>query len=186
MADPGSPPDLSTPPLQLDAATAALVGELARKSPLAWISYGGHHHPVWHVWDGDAIAVVCDGQEQPLPAVEEQEHVEVRLRSKATRHLLVTITARVDAVAAGSAQWEALVPALIAGRLNVRDRATAAERWAASSRVLRLVPVGVIAAPGALPQDSHRARPVATPATTDDRQPYVVHRRQAAAPPLSG
>jgi phage gp37-like protein len=165
----------------------ALVTELARKSAVCWLGYGEPHreHVVWHVWHDDAIGVVAQGEEQPLPGIERCTEVVVTLRAKTTRHRLASCRARVERVQPGTEHWESLVPALVSSRLNLPDQQNAPVRWAAASVVLRLVPVEVLTAPGNLPDGSGAAVPVGSPATTTDPLPRVLHRRQTQRPPLS-
>ena len=79
-----------------------------------------------------------------------------------------------------------LTAALVTGRLNLADLATAADGWAASSVVRRIVPTGeLVEAPGSLSDDAHRATPLPTPATTRGPLPRVLHRRVKRRPKLS-
>ncbi|HYJ66423.1 MAG TPA: hypothetical protein VEX15_02045 [Nocardioidaceae bacterium] len=165
----------------------ALIAELAKKSWLCWISYGDppHAHPVWHAWVTDAICVVAGGEEQPLPAIEEQTEVLVTLRTKATRERLATCRARVERVMPDHPDWEAIAQALVTGRLNLRDPSNAPDRWAWDSVVVRLVPTEVVEAPGSQPDDRAAAAPIDSPATTVGKPPPVLHRRKTRRRPLS-
>lgn len=165
----------------------ALVAELARKSGLCWVSYPGadRQHPVWHVWHDDAIGLVAGGEEQPLPGIEDHDEVVVLLRAKTNRHRVAAVRARVERVLPGMPGWDELVPALVAGRLNLVDRQHAPDRWATGCLVLRLVPVEVLQQPGTLPDASHAVTPVGSPATTAGRPPRMLHRRQTQRRPLS-
>lgn len=124
-----------------------LVAELAKKSGLVWISYGGRTRAVWHEWVGDAICVVAGGTEQALPDIAAQQSVTVSLRSKATRALVAEIEATVDVITPESEHWDPVTSALKAGRLNLVDGTEAIERWARESVVVRLVPTGTQALP---------------------------------------
>ncbi|MRJ74973.1 hypothetical protein GEV29_00325 [Aeromicrobium sp. SMF47] len=117
-----------------------LVAELAKKSGLVWIAYGGRTHAVWHEWVGDAVCVVSGGGEQRLPGIADQSSVRLLLRSKTTRALAAEADARVEIVPPGSEHWDPVTTALKAGRLNLSDSDRAIERWAAESVVVRLVP----------------------------------------------
>lgn len=111
---------------------------------MLWVGYGGRDHLVWHVWQDAAVLVVCGGEEQPLPAIEQQDTVEIRLRSKSTRSLVGSVTADIEVLVPGSPAWERAVPVLVTARLNLQDPAAARQRWAGSSVVVRLVPTGVL------------------------------------------
>lgn len=165
----------------------ALVAELARKSAVCWVGYGEpvRNHPVWHVWHDDAIGIVTGGSEQPLPGIEAVRDALVTLRSKTTRHRIATCRANVERVLPGTERWESLVPALVSSRLNLVDQHDAPRRWAESGVVVRLVPTAVVASPGSLPESSGAATPLGSPATTADRLPRVLHRRQTQRPRLS-
>ena len=140
-------------------STADLVAELAKKSGLVWVSYGGRDHAVWHEWVGDAVCVVSGGTEQSLPGIADHDVVTVSLRSKSTRALAARVEARVDVVVPGSEHWDAVTTALKTGRLNLADSDGAVERWAAESVVVRLVPTGEAVVPGAMSVDIGRTAP---------------------------
>jgi hypothetical protein len=165
----------------------ALVTELARKSAVCWLGYGEppRERLVWHVWHDDALGIVAQGEEQPLPGIEQCSDVVVTLRSKATRHRLASCRAKLEEVQPGTERWNSLVPALVSSRLNLPDQASAPQRWAASSVVLRLEPVEVLTFPGTLPDSSGAAEPVGSPATTANLPPRILHRRQTQRPQLS-
>ncbi len=127
-----------------------LVAELAKKSGLVWISYGGRTRAVWHEWVGDAICVVAGGTEQSLPDIAAQDSVKVALRSKATRALVAEIDVTVEVVTVESEHWGPVTSALKAGRLNLADSSGAIERWARESVVVRLVPTGTLSIPAAM------------------------------------
>ena len=120
--------------------TDALVAELARKSGVSWIRHGGRTQAVWHVWHDEALCLVSGGDEQPLPDLGDGDRVEVVMRSKDTGGRLLTWVGQVSVVRPGDERWAATTAALVAGRLNVPDLATAADRWASSSVVHRIVP----------------------------------------------
>jgi hypothetical protein len=120
--------------------TRALVAELARKTGVCWLRVGGRTHPVWHVWSEGALCLVSGGAEQPLPELAEGDRVEVVMRSKDTGGRLLTWTGEVSVVRPGDEAWAATAAALVAGRLNLRDPATAPDDWAAHSTVLRITP----------------------------------------------
>lgn len=168
------------------ALHAALVAELARKTAVSWVRHGDRSYAVWHVWSDGALCVVSGGTEQLFPDVGDGEPVEVVLRSKDDGGRLVTWVGTTSVVRPGDAQWEPTTSALVAARLNLPDLTTAAERWAATSVVRRIVPTGeFLEAPGSLSSDAHLAVPGPTPATTRGPLPKVLHRRVLRRPDLS-
>ncbi len=120
--------------------TLDIVSELAKKSGLVWIEFGGRTQAVWHELVKDAVCVVGDGAEQPLPDVRDGDTVTLLLRAKTNRQLAASVGATTETVAPGSPLWDDVTAALKAGRLNLPDMDTAVERWARESRVLRFVP----------------------------------------------
>jgi hypothetical protein len=131
--------------------TTDLVAELAKKSGLVWVTYAGRDHAVWHEWVGDAVCVVSGGGEQSLPDIAQQQRVTVALRSRSTRALAAVVETRVEVVPPGSEHWDTVTTALRAGRLNLVDGATAVDRWAAGSVVVRLVPDAPASTPATIP-----------------------------------
>lgn len=134
----------------LSASDQALVADLTKKSGLVWVSYAGSTHAVWHEWVGDAACIVSGGREQQLPGIADQRSVTLLLRSKSTRALAAQIEAQVEVIGSDSEHWEPVTTALKAGRLNLHDGATAIERWARESVVVRLVPQGAATVPTAM------------------------------------
>lgn len=122
----------------------ALVAELAKKSGLVWVTYDGHPHPVWHEWINDAVCVVVNGGEQPLPGIESQSTVTLVLRSKTNRQLVAEAEATVEVLTPSSEEWEVVTSTLRTGRLNLADRDNAIERWSRESQIVRLIPTGTV------------------------------------------
>ena len=137
----------------------ALVAELAKKSGVVWVTYDGHPHPVWHEWVGDAVCVVANGDEQPLPGIETQSTVTLVLRSKANRHLVAEAEATVELLTPASEQWDVVTSTLKSGRLNVHDRDNAIEGWSRNSHVVRLVPTGVLTRAEDVPSEIGQSMP---------------------------
>lgn len=186
MSDPGP----------VDAAVAALLAELGKKTSVCWLTYAVSPdaapttHAAWHEWldtgDGGALYVVAGGTEQPLPGLERSGRVEVTMRSKDNGGRLLTWVAAATRVQPEDERWPAATAALAAGRLNVPDLATAADGWAVTSVVTRLVPTGeTVEDPGDLTDTDHRATPPGSPATTRGPLPRVLHRRVRRRPHLS-
>ena len=173
----------------LPELTPALVAELGKKTAVSWLRYGaeaGPAHAAWHVWLDDALYVVSGGTEQPLPGIERATRVEVTMRSKENGGRLITWVADASRLTPVDELWEPATAALVAGRLNLPDLATAAAGWAESSVVTRLAPNGdVVESPGDLSDVHHRAVPPETAATTRGPLPKVLHRRVRRRPKLS-
>lgn len=180
-----------------EALTAALVAELAKKTGVCWLAYDRWNrretehvpHAAWHVWledeEGGALYVVHEGNEQPLPGLQDAERVEVVMRSKDNGGRLVTWVATPTAVLPDDPRWEPVTAALVGARLNLPDLKAAVAEWERSSQVTRLAPTGeVVEAPGALSDDAHLAEPRPTPAATRGRLPRALHRVRRR-PPLS-
>ncbi|MDJ1136680.1 hypothetical protein [Streptomyces iconiensis] len=154
----------------------ALIEETAKKSGLVWVrGPGGPARALWHVWHEGAVCLVGDGSlEQPLEGLGLTDGggatVTVRGKDKGAR--LVAWPARVSELPPHGEEWEAAVAELKGKRLNAPDADTVTDRWARESRVLRLEPEGaLLERPGAMPDASHAAAPLHTPATTRNPQP---------------
>lgn len=174
----------------------ALVAELGKKTGVSWLTYSTGPdappttHAAWHEWldtgDGGALYVVSGGDEQSLPGIERAHRVEVTMRSKENGGRLVTWVAEASRVLPEEERWQPATAALVAGRLNLADLATAADTWAGTAVVTRLAPTGdLVEQPGALSDDAHRATPRETTATTQGALPRVLHRRVKRRPRLS-
>lgn len=166
--------------------TTALIAELSKKTAVSWLGYDGGMYAVWHVWFDDALCLVSGGDEQPLPDIDDGEHVEIVQRSKDNGGRLVTWVGTASVVRPDQPEWEPVTAALVANRLNLDDPSKAAEVWTRSSVVRRIVPTGeLVEAPGDLSDDAHRATPPPTPAATRGPLPRVLHRRVRRRPKLS-
>ncbi|MCE7082475.1 hypothetical protein [Streptomyces sp. ST2-7A] len=157
------------------AADLALIEEAARKSALVWVR-GPHGavRPLWHVWHEGAVCLVGGPGEQPLDGlgVTDGARVTVSARSKDKGGRLVAWPARVVEPKPGGPEWEAVVAELRAKRLNAVEPEGTAARWAASCRVLRLVPAGPAEQrPGTMPTDGGAAVPPPSPALTRGPMP---------------
>ncbi|BFV57450.1 hypothetical protein KCMC57_up25540 [Kitasatospora sp. CMC57] len=164
-------------PTTTDAATGpdratldrALLEEAAKKSGLLWVRAEGESRSraLWHAWHDGAVVVVGDGIEQPLHGLTAGQPAEVTVRSKDKWGRLTSWPATVTELAPGSDAWLGAVEELKGKRLNAPDTDTIAERWARDCRVLRLAPAGPLTEqPGSMPDASHAATPMPTPATT--------------------
>lgn len=164
----------------------ALIAELAGKSDLVWVTVDGQPpRPLWNVWHDDAIAVVTGGIEQPDPGLAPGGSVEVILRSRDNWARQVTVKAAVERLEPGTDAWGAAASALHPKRLNPPDGEAQPQRWALESTLWLLRPTSEVAEqPGAMSDDSHRAEPVATEATTLTRKPFHAGRATRKRRPL--
>ncbi|MFJ8788838.1 hypothetical protein [Streptomyces sp. NPDC102462] len=154
----------------------ALVEEATKKSGLVWVRGAGAAaaRALWHAWHDGAVCLVGDGPgEQPLPGLADGGSAEVTVRSKDKGGRLVTWTATVSELPAGSAEWEAAVTELKGKRLNAVDGEAMTDRWSRECRVLRLTPTGATAP---LPDGPLAAPPLPTPATTRRPVPAALPR----------
>jgi hypothetical protein len=142
-------------------AAAALVDEATRRAGLIWVRrHDGDRpaRPVWHVWVDGRAYLLGGGIEQRLPAGLDAAEMatetaaagaavpraEVSVASKDKGSLLAVWVADVAVVEAGTEEWDRVVPALRAKRLNSPDGDDAPARWARECTVLRLSPTGEV------------------------------------------
>lgn len=152
-----------------DFLDRALLEEAAKKSGLLWVQPAGQQQSraLWHAWYDGAVVVVGDGSEQPLHGLTAGSTAVVTVRSKDKGGRLTGWPATVTELAPGGEAWLGAVEELKGKRLNAPDTDTVADRWARECRVLRLEPAGPLAErPGAMPEGSHAAAPMPSPATT--------------------
>jgi hypothetical protein len=140
---------------QPEPGRLALIAEATKRAGLIWITVPDAAVPggtggavrdgpraVWHVWR-DAAYVLTGPGEQDVPGLGDVPLVTVSVASKDTGGLLVRWAAGVSRVEPGSAEWSAIIGALLAGRLNEPENPGApspAERWAQTGNVYRLTP----------------------------------------------
>jgi hypothetical protein len=152
---------------------SALVEEATKKSGLVWVD----GRALWHVWVDGAMCVVGGPGEQPLPALADGGAATVVVRSKDKGGRLVSWAADVALLTPGGPAWTAAAAELRGKRLNTPDLGTVTERWARECQVFRLTPRGApVEGPGAMPDGSGAAVPVATPATTREPIPAALPR----------
>jgi hypothetical protein len=113
---------------------ASTIEEATKKAGVVWVHVGDRAQALWHVWAEGAAWVLTGPGEQPDPGLAGAGRVVVQVGSA------LRWDAAVARVAPGSEEWTRLVPLLLAGRLHLPDRDTAAERWAATCAVYRLTP----------------------------------------------
>lgn len=123
----------------------AIVDEATRRSPVLWLEVPSGARPqlVWALWQDGVAYVVTGGREQPWPGDPAGTTAVVLVRSKDRgSDLLVRWEATVEVLAAGSAAWEAVVPALHAKKQNRADGEAQPERWARECVLRALTPTG--------------------------------------------
>jgi hypothetical protein len=177
----GAPDEPNPEPATTTTTDAlALVAEAMRRSGLVWVTVGEQPpRAVWHVWHEGADYVLHGDGEQDLPGLDTAVHATVTVRSTDTRGRLVVWHARVEDVGPETQLWHALVPLLVKQRLNAADGEQAPARWAARSRLARLVPTGELAEePGRFPDDSLATPPRPSRAATKVPLPWQLGRRR--------
>jgi ADP-ribose pyrophosphatase YjhB (NUDIX family) len=138
----------------------ALIAEATRRAGVVWLTVPPERtaFPVWQIWrtvDGTgadppapgAAYLVTGPGEQPAPGLGAAGQVTVTVPSKQSGGALVIWTAAVRSVDPGSAEWDAVIGVLVAGRRNAvlaPGEASLADRWARSGTVYRLVPVSAV------------------------------------------
>ena len=145
------------------APSPALVAEATRRAGVVWLTVPGGRSafPVWHIWrtvtgsepgrpdppPPGALYLVTGPGEQPAPGLAAAARVTVTVPSKESGGALVTWRASVRAVEPGSAEWDAVIGPLVAGRRNAAlgpGESSPARRWAHSGAVFCLTPVVVL------------------------------------------
>lgn len=118
------------------------IARLAQRSSVCWVAVGGAAaRPVWHRWHDGGLCVVAGGGEQPVPGLADADEVTVVLRDSMTRQRAATVRCRVEVLAPRTPGWTDTLGVLLPARLNLADPDGAADRWAATSTVVRLVPL---------------------------------------------
>ena len=159
--------------------TSSLVEEAVKKASVAWISVGdGPALALWCMPLDGSLVVVSGPGEQAAPGLAEAATATVRLRGD-TGGLIVVVDAAVERLTPGSADWDAVAPALAGKRLNASGSSEElVTRWAeAGCAIVRLTPVDhePVGAPH-LPDDSGATAPRDTPARVSVRRPFRLHR----------
>lgn len=162
------------------ADVPALVVEATKKSGLLWIAVGdARPAPAWHLWKDDRAYVVVGPGEQQVPGLAEADRCTVTVRSSDNGGRIVSWRAAVRRVPPDGEEWDEVLPALLAGRLNLPDAAAARQRWADTAAVLRLDPTGELTeAAGSLPAGSGAAPPPPSSARTRTTVPFTLGRRR--------
>jgi hypothetical protein len=160
-----------------------LVVEATKKAGLVWLGVPGQPRavPAWFVWtdggQGTAAYVVTGPGEQPAPGLAGAAQCAVTVASSDKHNRIVTWTAAVHRLDPAGEEWAAVVPGMLTKRLNLAGADDAADRWARECAVLRLAPTGEVTESGAtLPAGSLAEAPAPTPARTETRVPFTLHR----------
>ncbi len=97
----------------------ALIAEATKRAGVIWVKAPGaaRAQPAWHIWHDGAAWLLTGPGEQPLSWLG-NPRVTVLTPSRESRGLLVTWEAEVSQVTPGSAAWDSVIGALVAGRLN--------------------------------------------------------------------
>ena len=159
-----------------------------KKSGLVWIvavgatTVHGREQPAWHVWQDGSVYVLTGGLEQPVPGGidllgdDESARANVTARGKGPSGRVLTFETSVGKVPPDSEEWNSVVPALVAKRLNLPDGEDAPRRWAAECTLWRLRPTGTIAETAADPSTASHAAPP-PPTRARSRVPRPLHLR---------
>jgi len=127
-------------------STSALIPATMKKSGLVWLEIGTYSPvAVWHVWHNDVCYVLhvgteSNGTEQAVPGLAEATQCHVITRSATTHARTARWRGTVHSVSPDSAEWDELLPLLIANRLNLRSAGNAPQRWARKCVLSRIVP----------------------------------------------
>lgn len=135
----------------MDDIPPALIAEATKRARVIWLTIGTDRpRPAWHIWrasagpDSPGAAYLLTGPgEQPLPGLAGAGRVTVTIPAGRSGGVGVTWTAAVTRVHPGSAEWDAVIGALVARRLNAvltGGETSPATRWARSGAVYRLAP----------------------------------------------
>jgi hypothetical protein len=159
--------------------THPVVDEAIKKAALAWVSVdGGPARGLWCMPLDGALIVVSGPGEQSAPGLADAAEVSVTLRGDHGGRI-VTLSARVDRLAPGTEDWEAVTPQLAGKRLNASGTAEAlVARWVdRGCAVTRLTPADAEARTGrSLPQSSGAEPPRDSPARVPTPRPFRLHR----------
>jgi hypothetical protein len=173
-----------------DFETTALVDEAMKRSGLVWLRWSDppRTQAFWHSWLEGRAYLLTGAGEQPDPNLSEDERVEVIVRSKDNAQRLVAFSASATRLEPRDDDWKAATSSLASTRLNLADSTHAPQRWATdeATTIYRLAPdEQLLQRPGSYPDESGRATPVRTPATTAGKPPWALHRRGTSGRPLS-
>jgi hypothetical protein len=176
-----------TAPAADEVSQRAILDEALKKGALVWLQIGERSHARWHAWTQGQVYLLTGPGEQTDPGLASVETSRIVVRSKDTQHRLIAFDAAVSRLSPSDPDWDIATAELARLRLNLSDAEHAPQRWRTGGQVIfRLTPRLPLAEDVEdVPDDSHRAAPVPTPATTAGRRPFVLHRRGGSGRPLS-
>lgn len=132
--------------------------------------------PLWLVWSAGASYLLTGPGEQPVPGISPGGRCLVTARGS-NGGRAITWAATVVALDPAGPEWAAVAPKLAAGRLNGGDPVAVVPTWPGRLTILCLRPTGeLVTAETGLPEDSHAAAPLPSPATTPYRMPSDLSR----------
>ncbi len=120
---------------------ASLIPAAMKKAGLVWLEID-LQRPIaaWHVWHNDRCYILHGGAEQTVPGLAEAAQCHVITRSSLTYARTARWLSTVHSVPSGSAEWDELLPLLVARRLNLTDAGEVAGRWARDCVLSRVTP----------------------------------------------
>lgn len=121
-----------------DAAETAL-----KKGSIMWLTIPQPDgslatRPAWYVQQGRKLFVIKGEGEQELPNLENNESVDVTVKSKEVKAAIGTMPATVRVVDNGSDEFDRIAALGMGTRLNLLDGEDALERWRTSCKLVEL------------------------------------------------
>ena len=121
------------------------IDEAMKRAGLVWLRIDDRAaSPRWHTWSDNRAYVLTGGIEQPPVEGIDRPSAAVEVTVATTDHAACALTwpATVRAVAPGSDEWQAAMPALRRERLNAPDGDGAPARWERECSLFALEPAG--------------------------------------------
>ena len=161
-----------------------LIDEAMKRAPVAWVAVLGRPaFPVWCLWIDDSLYVVSGKGEQAAPGLRDATSALVTARGDHGGRV-VTWPAAVALLRNATDDFTAVAGQLAAKRLNSAGTDELVSRWAHDCVINRLTPAGAPVEQGAtLPDASLAAPPSPSPAVSETRRPFRLHRVRGAARP---
>ncbi len=114
-----------------DISTAVLIPAVMKKAGVVWLELlKPPATAVWMVWHESTCYVLHGGSGQIVPGLADATTCYVITRSTTTRERTARWKASVRNVQPDTAEWNELLPLLVAKRLNLSDYEQAPQRWA--------------------------------------------------------